>query len=227
MDLERVEVSEVRAMLPPTPTSTPESMSQEESLLESEREAGRKLQRVKACRAQCGLTDREWQIAKSKFVINDDNRSAHEAAASIVGSMDFNLLLCGDAGLGKSRIAYGIVAEAVEQGIYSSFWTTTEFLMTLRSKSLATDDLQALQEMLAPKILVLDDFGTNKITEWSLMMMDMVIDRWYRQGRKGLIVTSNLTIGRIASEISDRIASRLAEMCRVFHMKGKDWRVSK
>lgn len=225
MGLELMDESKIKALLPSLESmpESPNSETQPEVDLATERQ----VQRVKACRAQCGLTDREWVNVSGKFEITDENRKAYEAACQFpIKTLSSNLLLCGEAGRGKSRISHGIVANGVESGIHSVFWTTTKFLMALRAKSLESDEILAMKEMLAPQILILDDFGANKITEWSLMMMDTVVDDWYRAGRKGLVVTSNFTLDRIGSEISDRIASRLAEMCRVFEMKGKDWRVS-
>jgi DNA replication protein DnaC len=203
--------------------STPESQNSEPEV--PDWKAEQRLRRIEACRKLRGLTDRELLNAGDKFEITDDNMKAYEAARELPKTLGANLVFCGKAGRGKSRLAHGIVVAGAEAGIHSVFWTTSKFLMTLRDKSLETSEIQALKEMCTPQILVLDDFGANKITEWSLMMMDTVIDDWYRAGRKGLVITSNYSIAKIATEISDRIASRLAEMCDIFDMKGKDWRV--
>lgn len=218
MELQKVGSEEINTLLP-----TQESMLVSSDDLARER----KERRIKACRERSGLTAREWQNLKQKYIITDENRAVNEAAVEFVGSQNTNLLICGTVGAGKTRIAHGIVAAMVEQGVHAEFWTATKFMMTLRAKSLETDEIDAMQAMTCPKVLVLDDLGANKETAWTVMMMDTVIDDWYRAGRKGLVVTSNFTLDQIAMQVSDRLASRFVEMCQVFELKGKDWRIGK
>jgi DNA replication protein DnaC len=201
----------------------PESPSQPEPDWQSEQRA----RRIAACRAQCGLTEREIQNARKHMVVDGGFKVAYDAAFEFADTGGFNLLLTGDPGRGKTRLAQTVVLTLAEKGVHAKFWTATKFLMTLRAESIAegSNELIALKSLTSPKVLVLDDFGANKETPWSYMMMDMVIDDWYREGRTGLVITSNLSIEKIGTDISDRIASRLAEMCRVFELKGKDWRV--
>lgn len=189
-------------------------------------DAARQRQRIQSCLNASGLTAREINLASEKFIVTDDNRKAFESAEEFKNG-GINLLLCGGAGRGKSLIALRIVHEACTKGVPAQFWTTARYLMRLRALSLETNDEDALKTMTKARVIVLDDFGANKITEWSLMMMDAVVDEWYRQGSAGIVITSNFTLQQIGSDISDRIASRLAEMFRVFEMRGRDWRVSK
>jgi DNA replication protein DnaC len=167
----------------------------------------------------------ERKIASDPMDLADGNRSAIEAANQMVAEGDLNLFFTGKAGRGKSRLAHTIVLNSVNKMVYAKFWTITRFLLTLKTQALDTDEIQAIDDMLKPKILVLDDFGATKITEWNLMMMDTIFDDWYRERRTGLVVNSNFSISEISQKISDRIASRLAEMCEVIEIGGGDWRV--
>jgi len=87
-------------------------------------------------------------------------------------------------------------------------------------------DEEVIAKYTSKPLLILDDFGSEKITEFSRQSMYAIIDRIYRNCTQ-LIVTSNLSLGKISELLDDRISSRLAEMCEVVKLDGKDWRVNK
>lgn len=75
-----------------------------------------------------------------------------------------------------------------------------------------------------PSVLVIDDLGTEKLTEWSEGFLYELIDRRIGEGVNGLIVTSNLGLDQLSERMgSDRIPSRLSAMCRgsIFSLKGE------
>ena len=74
-------------------------------------------------------------------------------------------------------------------------------------------------------LLVLDDVGSEQITDWKRSVLYALIDRRYRE-IKQTIITSNLSLDEIAALIDDRIASRIVEMGSVITMTGLDYRVS-
>jgi DNA replication protein DnaC len=74
-------------------------------------------------------------------------------------------------------------------------------------------------------ILFLDDLGTEKLTDWALSTIYTVIDGRYRNCFLTFI-SSNYTLDEIADRVDDRISSRLAEMCEIIHLTGKDRRVN-
>jgi len=73
-------------------------------------------------------------------------------------------------------------------------------------------------------LLVIDDLGAERVSDWSRTVLYMLIDRRYRY-MKQTIVTSNLSQGEIAEKLDDRIASRLSEMGLVLNLGKKDWRL--
>lgn len=73
-------------------------------------------------------------------------------------------------------------------------------------------------------LLVLDDLGAEKISDWSRQVIYLLLDRRYRDCKQ-TIITSNLTLQEIADVLEPRIASRLCEMGAVIDMGKKDWRV--
>lgn len=74
------------------------------------------------------------------------------------------------------------------------------------------------------KLLVLDDLGAEKASEWTQERLYSVIDHRYVNCMP-LIVTGNLPPRELGDDnVGKRVASRLAEMCRVVPMTGSDRR---
>lgn len=75
------------------------------------------------------------------------------------------------------------------------------------------------------KVLVLDDLGAEKSTEWSMATLFTIINRRY-ENIAPTIITSNLSLDELSRHIGDRITSRIVGMCRVIEFKGKDRRIT-
>lgn len=75
-------------------------------------------------------------------------------------------------------------------------------------------------------LLVLDDLGAEKTTDWTQQTIYTLIDIRSREG-KDTIITSNLTLGELAERMGDRIASRVGGMCKVISMGGNDRRLER
>jgi DNA replication protein DnaC len=72
-------------------------------------------------------------------------------------------------------------------------------------------------------LLVLDDLGYEKPSEWARQVTYYVIDTLYRQTTPVVITTNNSL--RELSEIDYRITSRLMEMGIVIELQGEDARL--
>lgn len=75
-------------------------------------------------------------------------------------------------------------------------------------------------------LLVLDDLGAEKLTDWSLEKLYQIINYRYEY-LLPTIFTSNLSLGELANQIGDRIPSRIEEMCVIKRMKEIDYRLEK
>ena len=73
--------------------------------------------------------------------------------------------------------------------------------------------------------LVLDDFGTERSTEWTFSILYLIIDNRYNNYKR-TIITSNYTLNQIARKLEDdRIPSRIQAMCQIRKMSGADKRL--
>jgi len=72
-------------------------------------------------------------------------------------------------------------------------------------------------------VLLLDDLGAEKPTEFSRATLGLLIDRAYRDDAY-IIVTSNFDFQGLAERIDERTADRLVEMCQAIKLTGESYR---
>lgn len=76
-------------------------------------------------------------------------------------------------------------------------------------------------------LLVLDDLGAEKVSDWSLSVLFDIVDRRYTESR-GVLVTTNKTVRQLAADGYGRIVSRLADGGVLLEMaSAKDYRLSR
>jgi len=159
------------------------------------------------------------------------------------------LYLRGLAGRGKSNMAVAVLRECMLSKIFNlgfddtdyenttnrmiaayRFEGTNEILQAIRmsysDSGISDNESAILNRLYNCRVLVLDDFGVSKSTEWVMQTFDAIIDFRHQNARtKITIVTSNLSLDQIDEKYGDRIASRIAEMCDSFEITGPDRRI--
>ncbi len=126
-----------------------------------------------------------------------------------------NLFLSGPAGTGKTMLGVSFVkmAMAVKRSVY--FCSVPEMVIKLRSETFRNRQREEIDRLVNHDVPCLDDLGAEKTTDWVNEAIYLIIDKWYRQMRGGLIITTNLTLGQVSERFGDRLASRMAGMCEV------------
>ena len=156
------------------------------------------------------------------------------------------LLLVGTTGLGKTHLAVGVLQRLVrERGVRGLFCDYRELLKSIQNSynpQVQTSEVDVLKPVFAAEVLVLDDLGAQKPSEWVWDTVALILNTRYNHRQTTIITTNypdlpaaggNLTdIERAAREptlgdrIGDRMRSRLAEMCIRVEMRGDDFRQS-
>jgi DNA replication protein DnaC len=165
------------------------------------------------------------------FVKTEGNAEAVKACNDLLGETrpHFFLTLTAPCGRGKTHLAIATLIRFIrENGIYKAKYYQTESLLDdLRSKfdRLKYDEKDnftgLLNQVKHIKLLVIDDMGAEKGTEWARAKLDEIIDDRYLNQRL-TIVTTNLAV----DSLPPRIASRLREGVTVI-IRGEDYRLIK
>lgn len=125
-----------------------------------------------------------------------------------------SLLLLGPTGTGKTYQAYGAMRVLADSGRAPVKWrATTAAALYAKLRPGSTDDFETdFATWAGVPLLILDDLGAAKRTEFTEEVTYRLIDHRYAQ-RLPTIVTTNLLAGELRKHLGDRTASRLREMC--------------
>lgn len=170
------------------------------------------------------------QYRSEKFKPDSKTSSAFEAANSFDYTKE-NLYFCGPTGSGKSHLATVAARRVFESRQWWDSVSTIsqmEISRRLRGCANAMSEQEVIEFYASRPVLVIEDLGVAKDTEFLLSTVYEIINSRYQDKPTGLIVTSNLSLGQIAQKFGDdRIPSRLAELCKVFNLSGvKDHRLN-
>ncbi|MFE7370117.1 ATP-binding protein [Streptomyces anulatus] len=142
-----------------------------------------------------------------------------------------SLLLTGTTGTGKTYQAYGALRRVAAAGprVYEIRATTAaDMYGLLRPKGSERGTEEELRRLVRVPLLVLDDLGSAKASEWTEEVTYRLINERYNACRPTLY-TSNLPARAegapdLTSALGERIVSRLSEDTRVVAMTGTDRR---
>lgn len=135
-----------------------------------------------------------------------------------------SLLIAGPTGTGKTYQAYGAIRSLLSAGVRLRWEaiTTAELHATLRPRQ-GHDGERRFQELAHSPLLLLDDLGAAKASEWTEELTYRLIDHRYAHELPTLI-TTNVPIADLRTAVGDRVASRLAEMTHRVILNGPDRR---
>lgn len=123
------------------------------------------------------------------------------------------LMLVGSWGTGKSHLLSAIGHARLQGGDTVAYAQATDLLDRLRATYDHREGHETTSEVLdlyhGVKVLLLDDLGAEKDTEWSRGVLTSLVDDRYRH-RRLLVVTTNLKNQQeMARQVGERIADRL------------------
>jgi DNA replication protein DnaC len=145
------------------------------------------------------------------------------------------LLITGSVGVGKTHLAVGILLALIqEKGANALFYDYRELLKQIQhsyNPQVNSTELDILKPVFEAEVLVLDELGAQKPTDWVWDTVALILNTRYNDKRITIITTNypDLASGATKEEtlgdrITERMRSRLAEMCFRVEMNGADLR---
>src|ERR1700674_947198 len=196
----------------------------------------------------------------SNFEFEDQSmrpRAGYRAALRFVEDYHMDktgVLLVGNAGVGKTHLAVGIAKALIRgKGVQCIFYDYAELLKQVQDSynpSVRATELGLLRPVFEAEVLVLDDLGSVRPTEWRWDTVRLIINTRYNDALTTIITTNfadepaeimsdepnekhseDFATGKAAARketlgdrIGERMRSRLHEMCRIVKMEGPDFR---
>lgn len=226
-----------------------EEKRREQDILENarRREEYEEHERTKVPRRIAEIVGRKYRnVGLSSFAPRGKSQeSALSAAKNFSAEPRGFLYLHGKPGVGKTHLAIGIFRDhaktiiekrssmdgysiGFEQFKEVDFWTVPDLLLHLRSLIASNiSEEEAIDPLIRSKLLILDDLGAEKITDWVRQAFYVVISCRERD-ELPTVITSNLSLGEIEARVGDdRITSRIGGSAKIVRIEGADGRFSR
>jgi len=139
------------------------------------------------------------------------------------------LFITGNVGSGKTHLVVAIIdyiARMYKRKIktFIVFKTSVDMLAEIKYSFDKKNTEEVVNNFQDCCLLVIDDLGSEKMTDWTNELFYKVIDYRY-SNLKSTIITTNLTDQEIKEKLSERLVSRIYEMCKGIKVIGKDYRL--
>src|SRR5579864_1236595 len=167
------------------------------------------------------------------------------------GAGEKGLLFIGPSGVGKTHLAVAALKELIHRGHAGLFCDYRELLKEIQASynpASESTEMKILEPIRTVEILVLDDLGASKPSDWVRDIVGIVLNARYNENRTTIITTNyldnpvsegeatRLPSGKLVpptredsleQRIGARMRSRLYEMCRTVEIYAPDFRREK
>lgn len=187
------------------------------------------MERIQRLKHSSMMASKFRDISFDQYQIIPENRGVLKLARKYVDTFpemekrNQGLLLYGTVGTGKSFTAACIANALLDRQISV---VMTSFVKVLQDIRGVEDESQYMAILNSPRLLIIDDLGAERNTDYALEKVYNVIDSRVRTN-KPLILTTNLTLDEMM-EVGDiryqRIYDRIFEVCYPVEMNWKSFR---
>jgi DNA replication protein DnaC len=147
--------------------------------------------------------------------------------------VDRGILFMGSVGVGKTHLSVGILRGLIEKGISARFYEYRSLLKEIQNSynpNTNTTEMDVLTPLFEYEVIVLDELGAAKPSEWVQDTISLIINARYNEKKLTILTTNYLDERVVASDetladrIGARLRSRLYQMCKTVLVEGEDYR---
>ena len=160
------------------------------------------------------------------------------------------LLITGKPGVGKTHLAIGVLRGLIQRGANGVFCHYHDLIKQVQNsynRNVQATELEVLKPIFDAEVLVLDEVGASRPTDWVFDTVSHILNTRYNERRTTIITTNypnaapilsskrvltafaeareSLREETLGDRIGERMRSRLQEMCLVVEMQGADYRL--
>ena len=141
---------------------------------------------------------------------------------------NFNVILMGPSGTGKTYIAAGLCFDAVEQGYRAYFKSMEELIGILRKKDIIRTAAAEYKRILKSHLLVIDDIMMFPVNQEDAVTFFNLINELH--DKTSLIITTNKSPKQWAEVLKDTVLTtalldRILYRCEVIKLEGNSYRM--
>ncbi len=157
------------------------------------------------------------------------NLSTLKRYVTTFGVSSPSLMFIGHTGLGKTHLSTAVARGVIDGGFDVQYVTSQNLIATFSKERFGRNYGDAYTEAETEKffscdLLIIDDFGTEEINQFSISVFYNLINSRLNLGRP-IILNTNLNDQEIRTRYADRITSRLFGEFWVLAFPGKDIRM--
>jgi DNA replication protein DnaC len=141
---------------------------------------------------------------------------------------NFNIILMGPSGIGKTFIAAGLCNEALQKGYKACFRTMEQLSYLLKMKDITKSAAHEYATLLKAELMVIDDIMMFPIEHKQAVSLFNLIDHLHQQA--SIVVTTNKSPDEWAKVLDDEVLAtaildRLLFHCEIIKLSGKSFRL--
>lgn len=140
----------------------------------------------------------------------------------------YNIMLMGPSGTGKTFLAAGLCADAVEKGYKAYFRTMEELINMLKMREFTKTAIAEYRRLLKANLIVIDDIMLFPVVKRDAVNLFNFINQTYEN--TSFIITTNKMPAEWAKLLDDEVLAtalldRFLYKCEIINLSGKSYRM--